>query len=149
MPKTYRHEAFIPLPPACVFAVLTDIAHWPDWDLDLVATRYDGETLRAGSRFSITPKGAGPVAMRVAALEAPTLFVDQASLPLASIHGVHRLLPTEGGTRLIHEVTTTGLLAFLWDRIVTRNIGAGLAVQAARLRDYAVGISSTSKSGPP
>ena len=149
MTKTYRHETIINLPREAVFAVLTDIANWPKWDLDLVATELDGAVLRAGSRFSITPKGTKAVAMTVEAIESPALFIDRATLPLGCIRGVHRLEAVPGGTRLIHEVSTSGALAWLWDRIITRGIGAGLAEQAARLAAYGIGISSASKSGPP
>lgn len=149
MPKTYRHETIIALPRETLFAVMTDINNWPKWDLDLVAATHDGTALRPGSGFSITPKGNKPVAMTVEAIEAPGLFVDQAKLPLGCIRGVHRLEAVPGGTRLIHEVSTSGPLAWLWDRIITRDIGAGLAEQAARLAAYGIGISSASKSGPP
>lgn len=149
MSKTYRHETIINLPREALFAVMTDIANWPKWDLDLVATGHDGSALRPGSKFSITPKGNKAVAMTVEAIEGPGLFVDRAKLPLGCIRGVHRLEAVPGGTRLIHEVSTSGPLAWLWDRIITRDIGAGLAEQAARLAAYGIGISSASKSGPP
>ena len=149
MPKTYRHETIIPLPREALFALMTDINNWPKWDLDLVAAAHDGAPLRPGSCFSITPKGNKPVAMTVEAIDAPALFVDQAKLPLGCIRGVHRLEDVPGGTRLVHEVSTSGPLAWLWDKIITRDIGAGLAEQAARLAAYGIGISSASKSGPP
>ena len=133
MPKTYRHETIINLPREALFAAMTDINNWPHWDLDLAATAHDGTALRPGSRFTITPKGNKAVAMTVEAIESPALFIDQAKLPLGCIRGVHRLEAVPGGTRLIHEVSTTGALAWLGDRIITRNIRAGLAEKAARL----------------
>ena len=149
MPKTYRHELFIPLPAETLFAAMTDIASWPAWDVDLVATSAPTEALRPGSKFSITPKGAGAVAMEIEDIQAPTLFIDRAKLPLGMIRGTHELRPVEGGTLLVHAVETRGPLGFFWDRVITRKIGAGLAEQAAALARYATGISSASKSGPP
>lgn len=147
MPKTYRHETIIPFPREAVFAVMTDINNWPQWDLDLAAAAHDGSPLRPGSGFSITPKGNKPVAMRVEAIAAPGLFVDQAKLPGGCIRGVHRLESVPGGTRLIHEVSTSGPLAWLWDRIITRDIGAGLAEQAARLGAYTAEIHTPRPPG--
>ena len=147
MPKTYRHATIINLPREALFAVMTDINNWPKWDLDLVAATHDGAPLRPGSGFSITPKGNKPVAMSVEAIEAPGLFVDQAKLPLGCIRGVHRLEAMPEGTRLIHEVSTSGPLAWLWDRVITRDIGAGLAEQAARLGAYAAQIYTPRPEG--
>ena len=149
MPKTYRHELFIPLPAEPIFAAMTDIANWPAWDVDLVATVAPAEPLRAGSKFSITPKGAGVVKMEIESIQAPSVFIDRARLPLGVIRGTHELHAADGGTMLAHSVETRGLLGFFWDRVITRKIGAGLAEQAAALARYATGISSASKSGPP
>jgi uncharacterized protein YndB with AHSA1/START domain len=135
--RRYVHEAVVDLPPERLFAAITDVRRWPEWDAELASTEQDGTPLRPGSRFTLKPKGGPRVAMTVDAIEAPTLFVDVAHLPLARMRTAHNFERLPNGTRVRVTIETTGPLAFLWDRLVARKQAAGAAEQTRRFAEFA------------
>jgi|307.fasta_scaffold256290_2 hypothetical protein len=123
--RRYSYETETPVSAEKLFRTKTDIAHWPDWDSELEATRLDAP-LRAGSPFMLKPKGGPKVAMRIEAVEAPRRFVDLAFLPFAKMRTSTELLPgaTAASTRIRVVIEVFGPLAFLWDRVVARKLAA-------------------------
>lgn len=119
----YGSEIHIDAPPEAVWAVLTDLARYPDWNP--LFPRAEG-TLATGERvaFRIAPVGR-TLSARVTELDAPRRLVWRAA-PLgawlmASEH-VFDLAPApEGGTRLRNEESFTGLASgLLPSRLVAR-----------------------------
>lgn len=137
MPRRYVYETVVDVAPKLLFAAITDIRRWPEWDAELASTEQEASLLQPGSRFTLTPKGGPRVAMTVDAIEAPTLFADVARLPLARMRTAHAFERLPHGTRIRVTIETTGLLAFLWDRLVARKQAAGAAEQTQRFAGFA------------
>src|SRR6516162_3458904 len=136
MPR-HIHEFTLDIDRHRLFRALADLKRWPEWDDDIEAVEDEGAP-DAGSRFTLRLKDGSAVTLTVAAIEPPSIFVDQAKLPLARMQSRHELLPSEGGvTRLRHVITLSGPLAWLWDRLVARKIVQGLPRQTERMAAYA------------
>lgn len=137
MPRRHVYEAIVDVDPESLFAAITDIRRWPEWDAEIARIEQDGTLPRPGSRFALTPKGGPRVAMTVEAVERPKLFADVAHLPLARMRTVHEFERADGGTRVRVTIETTGPLAFLWDRMIAKKQAAGAADQTRRFVTFA------------
>jgi uncharacterized protein YndB with AHSA1/START domain len=127
--RRYVHETVVSTPPEALFRAITDITHWPSWDPELESTEHDG-ALAPGTRFFLTPRGGPRVRMSIEEAEGPSRFSDLSHLPLATLRTVHEFLPApEGGTRVRLTLEVSGLLGFLWDRLVVRKQAAGAEAQ--------------------
>ncbi len=138
MPYRHLHETHVVATPAQLFAAITDLRRWPEWDPELVSNEHDGTPLAVGSRFTLRPKGGPKVAMQVAALDEPRRFADVALLPLARIRTIHEFEPEQaGGTRVRVIIETTGPLAFLWERLVARKLAKDAAPHTQAFAEFA------------
>jgi uncharacterized protein YndB with AHSA1/START domain len=110
--RSYDASSFIDAPPEQVWAVLTDIAAWPDWDSGVA--NVDGR-LGLGEKLTITvsanPGRAFPV--KVVALSAPERMVFRGGMPLGLFTGqrTYTLLREDTGTRFTMREEYTGPLA--------------------------------------
>ena len=78
--KTYSYTTTTNLPAQKLYAAISDIARWPEWDKDIEAT-----SIEAGARFTLKPKGGPKVAMEIVEAIEPSRFVDLSHLPLAKM----------------------------------------------------------------
>jgi polyketide cyclase/dehydrase/lipid transport protein len=138
--KRYTYETVVPIAPDKLYRALIDVASWPAWDSDIESIDAP-EPIAAGARFTLKPKGAPAVAMTVEAAEPFRRFVDVSHLALAKMRTAHEMEVVAGGTRLRLVIEITGLLAFLWDRVVARKQAAGAATQTQSLVRYAEAAS--------
>ena len=110
-----------------IWGVLTDINHWKDWDKDIEWTKMDGEA-RLHADFILKPKGGPKTRLTIVQCDKPDVFADIAHLPLAKMQTLHRLTDTPEGVLIEVEVRVTGLLSFLWAKIIAeKQVQGGLA----------------------
>lgn len=133
-------ETVIAAPIETVFALMTDLARWPDAisAIDRIDVLTDGP-VAAGTRFRETRRMFGREAteeMTVAELSPPTRFVLTAFNHGTAYHAEHVLAATEGGTRLtlIFDGTPKTMMArlmlplgLLMRGTVTKQLAADLA----------------------
>jgi hypothetical protein len=110
-------ELFIDAPPERVWGVLTDFAHYPEWNPFLL--RAEGE-VREGARVRVrasSPRGPGKTlgfSARVVRVEPARALVWRGGVP-GLLHGEHsfQLVPEGAGTRFVHSEVFTGALSLL------------------------------------
>ena len=134
--KSYSYETTADLPPAVLYKAITAIGRWPEWDPELEWTRLPG-AVEPGAGFTLKPKGGSEVAMTIVRAQAPALFVDDASLPLAKMRTQHQFQATSSGARIVVTITISGWLSFLWDRVVARKQAEAAAEQTSRFVAFA------------
>jgi uncharacterized protein YndB with AHSA1/START domain len=112
--RSFEASSFIDAPPNVVWAALTDVSAWPDWDSGV--TKVAGE-LAHGKKLSITVKANPGRAFRVKVTEltAPQRMVFRGGMPLGLFTGLrtYTLAPEGTGTRFTMREVYTGLLAGL------------------------------------
>lgn len=112
--RSYEASSFIDAPPDVVWAVLTNVSAWPDWDSGVA--KVDGQ-LALGKKLSIAVKAnpgrAFPV--KVIELTAPQQMVFRGGMPFGLFTGLrtYTLVPKGTGTRFTMREVYTGLLAGL------------------------------------
>ena len=111
----YRASASIAAPPEKVWAVLTDVAKWPEWDPfceKIEGNLALGNKIKAFTKLS--PGRAFPV--KVTELDAPKRMEWSGGMPLGLFKGVRtfQLVPSGSGTEFtLHEKFSGPMLALI------------------------------------
>lgn len=119
-----------------IWAAWADVERWPEWDRELEWTRLEG-AFAQGSTFTLKPKGGPSVRIRITACEPERLFTDVARFPLARMTDHHELEAVPGGLAIRSRIDVQGPLAWLWTRLVARDVAAGVPAQMDALVAYA------------
>jgi len=122
----YARTDTIAAQPSDVWAVLTDIEHWPDWTASMrEITRLDSGPLRVGSTARVQQPAGRPMVFTVTELTAERSFTWTASAAGIRSTGYHELTPTDSGVQAVLTFTLTGPMAWL-----------GRLLAAGRIRGY-------------
>ena len=115
-----------------VWTVLTNINKWGDWDDEIEWMELKGEC-KINAEFYLKPKGGPKTKLTVTQFEKPAIFADVAHLPLAKMHTIHTLKQSPTGLTIQVDIKITGLLAFLWSRVIGQKQIDGGEAQNRRL----------------
>jgi hypothetical protein len=135
----WTHVESMPTPAtaAQIWRKWAQVEDWPAWDRDLLWARLDGP-FAAGSSGRMKPAAGPAVRFVLTRVVEGREFVDRGRLPLTRLEFRHVYEPdAQGGGRILHQVTMTGLLAPVFARLVGRRIKAGLRHAMERLSETA------------
>lgn len=122
----YTRTDSIAARPADVWAVLTDLEHWPDWTASMrEITRLDSGPLRVGSTARVRQPAGRPSVFTITELVDERSFTWTASAAGMRSTGYHELMPTDAGVRAVLTFALTGPMAWL-----------GRLAAAGRIRRY-------------
>jgi hypothetical protein len=108
-----------------IWQLLADVNNWPTWDEGIESAKLEGE-FRKGNYFQLRPKGGPNVKIEIIESIPNKRFTDLTRFPLAKMTGDHLLEETSEGLRLTTTMTVTGILSFLWVKLVAQKIVSGL-----------------------
>lgn len=109
-----------------IWTVLTNINKWNEWDNEIEWTELKGE-IKLNSDFYLKPKGGPKVRLSITQLDKPNVFADVSHLPLAKMHTIHTLTQTPSGVKIQMDIKISGLLTFLWSKLIgQKQIDGGL-----------------------
>ena len=130
-----RHEIDIEAPPARVWAILEDLARWPEWAPTVTAVQLlDTPPLRVGLRARLTEPKLGPAVWQVTEVSHERSFSWQTHAGGMIVSATHHVEPRAGGARVALAVETTGLGALLLGWLVARTSRRNLPLDAAALK---------------
>lgn len=102
-----------------IWKVLTDVNKWNEWDKDLEWTELKGEA-KLNADFFLKPKGGPKTKLTISQFDKPNVFADISHLPLAKMHTIHTLTQTSEGLKIQVDIKVTGLLTFLWSKVIAQ-----------------------------
>jgi uncharacterized protein YndB with AHSA1/START domain len=103
----YEHSVWTAASPGAVWRQWSDMAAWPRWNDGVEAVSVDGP-FEAGTRFTMTPPGEEPIAMRLTEVVPGEVFTDEMDGGDFVVTTVHRLVPSDGGTTIVYRTEITG-----------------------------------------
>lgn len=119
---------------AC-WAVLTDVADWPNWTASITSvTPVDDADLAVGRRYRLEQPGMPALTWTVTTLDDGTAFDWEARSPGVHTVGWHRLTADGEGTRIDVGVRQTGPLAWLVGLLTGGKTRRFIAMEAAGLK---------------
>lgn len=120
-----------------LFSLLTDLNGWQNWDPEILWTRCE-EVVGEGTPFLLKPKGGPVTKMKVTKYVPASVFEDVAYLPGAQMVTRHDFAESKQGLQITISIKVTGILSFLWSKIIARPQIEGSAEQINRLIETAV-----------
>ena len=126
---------------AAVWQAWADVNNWPSWDDELAYCELNGD-FKAGNSFLLKPKKGPKVKIHLTEVVPGVSFSDCTHFPGAKMHDIHYLEETSEGLRVANKITVTGLLGFLWVRLVVRGISESIEKQMDQLVNYARGLEN-------
>jgi len=103
----YEHSVWTAARPEAVWRRWSDMATWPQWNDGVEAIEVEGP-FAAGTRFTMTPPGDEPISMRLTEVVPGEVFTDEMDGGDFVVTTVHRLVPADGGTRIVYRTEITG-----------------------------------------
>ncbi|MEV6285939.1 SRPBCC family protein [Kribbella sp. NPDC051770] len=121
----FDHSTTVNAPPERVWAVFSDVAHWPDWTPTVDAVeRLDEGALRVGSRTRIRQPKLPVAVWEVTELKDGEYFEWVSRAPGIKTTGGHRVISTPEGTVATATIIQEGPLGWLFGKLyakLTRN----------------------------
>lgn len=121
---------------AQMWRLFADVDHWHEWDEGIDYAKLVGEFSK-GSHFFMKIKKGPKVKIELIETEKNRSFTDLTRFPLARMTGEHRFEETKDGLKITTTMRVTGLLGFLWRKLVAQGIVDGLPSETARQIEFA------------
>ena len=119
-----------------IWRVWADVNNWPKWDKELEYCKMEGAFIQ-GNQFVLKPK-AGPKVKIILSEVIPNVkFTDHCKFPGATMYDSHQLDAIEEGIRITNTISVTGLLGFIWVKVVAKNVANSVPTQMDALVDLA------------
>lgn len=131
-----EEKVSIDVPPATVFAIYTEVDGWNRWDPDTRSARLDGP-FAVGTRGVLAPTQGFPVKMTLTEVAPDRSFTVTCQAPLCTMRFDHELTPDGPDVIVVHRVSFSGPLAWLFARLVGARIRLGLPVTMQSLKRFA------------
>jgi hypothetical protein len=119
-----------------MWRLFSDVNHWHLWDESIDFAQLHGEFIK-GNFFVMKIKNGPKVRIELIQTQIDRSFTDLTRFPLARMTGEHRFEETAEGLRITTTMRVTGILGFLWRRIVAQGIVDGLPSDVARQIEFA------------
>ncbi len=130
----FQDEILIMASPTTIFPRYADVSGWSEWDADVRGASLAGE-FKAGTEGVLFPAKGPKTKIQLSEVTLNRSFTSQTKLPLCTMQFEHLLIPLGESTRVIHHVSFSGPLRFLWRRIIGTQIERGLPHALRGLKD--------------
>jgi len=122
-----------------IWHVWSDINQWHVWQNDIEYAKLNGK-FEAGNKFTLKPKGTSAVTIRLIKVEPNKCFVDLTCFPLAKMYGEHEFIALGDELEIKTTIRVTGLLSFVWRKLVAEKIAADEVLQTEQLLTRVVAL---------
>lgn len=119
-----------------VWRLWVDVNNWPQWHDDIEYCNMNGP-FEVGTYFIMKPKGVSEVKIQLTEIEEGKRFTDCTQFWGAKMFDAHELEETPEGLTITSTLKVTGILGFLWVKLVA----AKVAKTAPREMDALVHIA--------
>ena len=104
-----------------MWKLFSEINNWHTWDKSIEFAELNGE-FEQGNYFMFQPKGGPKMKIKLFETIKNKKFVDLTQFPLAKMYGEHTFEETEEGLKITTTMKVSGVLSFLWIKLVAQKI---------------------------
>lgn len=108
-----------------MWKLFADVNNWHTWDQGIEFAKMEGK-FEKGNFFTLRPKGGPNVKVELLETVENKSFLDVTKFPLAKMFDNHTFEETAQGLKITNTISVTGILGFLWRKIVAQKIVDGL-----------------------
>ena len=133
--REFTTHVTIAAAPARVWAIMTDVVHWPEWTASIRSVEHlDAEPLRVGSRVRIEQPKLRPAVWTVTDWQPQRSFTWESKNPGIAAVGLHAVEAVAEGSRVTLTVRFDGWLAPLIALLAGGLTRTYIAMEAAGLK---------------
>ncbi|KFF07617.1 SRPBCC family protein [Chryseobacterium luteum] len=104
-----------------MWKLFIDVNNWHTWDEGIEFAKMEGK-FEKGNFFTLRPKGGPNVKVELLETVENKSFLDVTKFPLAKMFDNHTFEETPQGLKITNTISVTGILGFLWRKIVAQKI---------------------------
>ena len=104
-----------------MWKLFADVNNWHTWDEGIEFAKMEGK-FEKGNFFTLRPKGGPNVKVKLLETVENKSFLDVTKFPLAKMFDNHTFEETPQGLKITNTISVTGVLGFLWRKIVAQKI---------------------------
>ncbi|NVN95766.1 MAG: polyketide cyclase [Bacteroidetes bacterium] len=108
-----------------MWKLISDVNNWHTWDHGIEFAKMEGE-FKKGNKILLRPKGGPNVNIEILETNKNKRFYDVSKMPLAKIYDDHIYEDTEDGLKITGIISVTGILGFLWVKLVAKKLADSL-----------------------
>lgn len=101
------------------------VNEWTNWHDDLDYCKMEGP-FEVGNYFMLKPKGSRPVKIFITDIQEGRQFTDCTVFPGAKMYDTHKVEAIPGGVRISNQLVVTGMLKWLWVKLVAQQVANGV-----------------------
>jgi hypothetical protein len=131
-----QHSIKTKAAPESIWALWSDIKTWNTWDHGIENGEIEGAFVE-GANGWLKPKGGPKVKFKILRAEKNKVFHDRSSLPLTSLDFIHTLERDGDYTVVTQRVEMTGLLTFIFAKVIGSGIKKDMPSAMAKLVEMA------------
>ena len=133
-----EHTVTSQAPAEKIWKIWTDVLHWTEWDSEIEYAKMD-DKFQLGGTGVLKPKGGPKTRFKIIALQEGISFTDISFLPLTKLYFKHTItsLP-DGGCSFTHRIEISGILSFLFSKILGPKMRASLPQAMGKLNQLAL-----------
>lgn len=115
-----------------IWKLWADIPNWNVWDKDVEYSELFDD-LKKGAKGLLKPTGAPKSKFIITECDYLKTFVSRSFLPFGKMDFIHTITETNNGLLVTHRIEMTGLLTFLFSKVIGKNIEKGLPKAVEKL----------------
>ena len=121
----FHEEIIVSARPETIFGIYENVEGWCEWDPSVHSSSIAGPFV-PGTTGQLKPMNGPLVKTRLTHVDKNRSFANETALPLCKMKFEHQLIPQGKTTRVLHQVSFSGPLAFLFGRVIGNQIRRGL-----------------------
>lgn len=104
-----------------IWRLWSDVNNWHRWDPDIEYSRME-QPFVTGSHFFFKPKGMSEIKLQLVEVIDLQKYTDSVKFFGAKLFGTHEMEEIAEGLRLTTTIKVSGILKFLWIKLVAQDI---------------------------
>jgi hypothetical protein len=115
-----------------IWELWADVPHWKVWDSEVENSELFGQFI-PGTKGTLKPSGGLKTKFIITECTKFKSFSDRSFLPFCKLDFYHSMQETPDGLLVKHKVVMSGLLSFLFSKLIGRNMSRGLPLAVENL----------------
>jgi hypothetical protein len=108
-----------------IWKLFEDVNQWHQWDTGIEYAKLNGK-FEKGNYFTLKPKGGPEVKVELLETKPYEGFLDLTRFPLAKMYDNHSFENTPEGLKITNTISVSGILSFLWIKLVAKKIAESM-----------------------
>lgn len=119
-----------------IWKLWADVSNWKSWDDQVMESSLDG-SFTIGEKGLLRPRGGPKSTFELVELTKEKSFTSRSSLPLGKMDFIHSMEESNGELVLKHRIEISGILTFIFSRVIGNKLIKELPKALNKLVDLA------------